>query len=211
MTDHPAVPSSPAGWYPDPAGGVQRRWWDGARWTDTLETPYSTATAGQLDRAPEGTDPYTIWIWLILAIPVLQLLSLALIDWPQFIAESLADPTSTGQLAVFSMPGYLAVTALGWIGNALIILFAFFDWRELRQRGVPQPFHWAWAFVVLAATSAVYVIGRSVVVRRRTGRGMAPMWIAIGTIVLSIVVAMAFTAYIFQIVVESLPAGSFAP
>jgi Protein of unknown function (DUF2510) len=25
------------GWYPDPAGGERRRWWDGARWTENLE------------------------------------------------------------------------------------------------------------------------------------------------------------------------------
>ena len=34
----------PAGWYPDPAGQADRRWWDGTRWTDqTLpETERST-------------------------------------------------------------------------------------------------------------------------------------------------------------------------
>ena len=27
----------PAGWYPDPAGGPARRWWDGAGWPHDLE------------------------------------------------------------------------------------------------------------------------------------------------------------------------------
>lgn len=36
----PPVP--PAGWYPDPAGGPARRYWDGARWTEhTTATPSS--------------------------------------------------------------------------------------------------------------------------------------------------------------------------
>jgi hypothetical protein len=29
-----AAPTTAAGWYPDPSGGGQMRWWDGYRWTD---------------------------------------------------------------------------------------------------------------------------------------------------------------------------------
>ena len=32
MTDHP--PAFPPGWYPDPTGRHDHRWYDGARWTD---------------------------------------------------------------------------------------------------------------------------------------------------------------------------------
>jgi hypothetical protein len=32
----PAAP--PAGWYPDPAGLVGQRYWDGARWTQSVQT-----------------------------------------------------------------------------------------------------------------------------------------------------------------------------
>jgi len=27
----------PAGWYPDPAGSPQQRWWDGSQWSDMLQ------------------------------------------------------------------------------------------------------------------------------------------------------------------------------
>ena len=33
----PAMP--PAGWYPDPAGTLGRRFWDGHAWTDAVEQP----------------------------------------------------------------------------------------------------------------------------------------------------------------------------
>ena len=36
-------PTIPAGWYPDPRGLPQRRWWDGSSWTHALESPPAPA------------------------------------------------------------------------------------------------------------------------------------------------------------------------
>ena len=36
----------PAGWYPDPRGLPQRRWWDGSSWTHALESPPAPPAAG---------------------------------------------------------------------------------------------------------------------------------------------------------------------
>ncbi|MDQ1546237.1 MAG: hypothetical protein QOH69_1141 [Actinomycetota bacterium] len=37
---HPSISGSiPAGWYPDPAGGAGRRWWDGTTWTANVQEP----------------------------------------------------------------------------------------------------------------------------------------------------------------------------
>ena len=48
--------------------------------------------------------------------------------------------------------------SLSFVGAA--ILFSWLDWRELRRRGVPLPFHWAWALLALASGGlAVYIIG----------------------------------------------------
>jgi hypothetical protein len=39
-TQHPAIGGPiPAGWYPDPAGGNGKRWWDGTGWTHNVQAP----------------------------------------------------------------------------------------------------------------------------------------------------------------------------
>lgn len=210
MTD-PSTPLSPAGWYADPAGSAQRRWWDGARWTDSVETAYSAAAVAGSERAPEGTDPYTIWIWLILALPVVTSIPLLFIDWSGFIEATLANPTGLGAYSVLFTPAYIAATAIGWIGTGLMIGFAYLDWRELKRRGVPQPFHWAWIFLSFVISYAVYTIGRSVVVKRRTGRGMAPMWITIATIVSGIAASIWLTIVLTQLVFTAVSTSGFAP
>lgn len=35
----------PAGWYNDPAGSDGKRWWDGERWTDKVDTPVARPAA----------------------------------------------------------------------------------------------------------------------------------------------------------------------
>jgi hypothetical protein len=53
----------------------------------------------------------------------------------------------------------------------------------LRKLGYARQFHWAWAFL----SSFVYVIGRSVVVKRQAGWGTAPMWVAIALSVATLI------------------------
>ncbi|MGO7983712.1 hypothetical protein ACC691_38370, partial [Rhizobium johnstonii] len=79
------------------------------------------------------------------------------------------------------------------------MLFAFLDWRMLRAAGYERRFHWAWAFL----GSLVYVIGRSVLVKRAAGRGSAPMWIAI---VLYVVTSIVGIVWVFSQI-----AGALAP
>lgn len=188
----PTTPPVPAGWYPDPSGGTRTRWWDGAQWTEHYQDPYNPAAAAVALRAPEGTKPYTPWIWLIAIIPVLPMFGLLGIDWNGMFGA--IDPRNeqsviAAQFAIFTSPAYLGAVIGGWLSYALCAIFAFLDWRELQKRQVPRPFHFAWVFL----SSIVYVIGRSVVVRRRTGDGIAPMWVAIGSLVLSFVVAIVMT------------------
>lgn len=53
MSDNASSP--PSGWYPDPAGGVGLRYWDGATWTERTEptpTGIETAPAAQRTMSP---------------------------------------------------------------------------------------------------------------------------------------------------------------
>lgn len=199
MTDHnPGAASTPAGWYPDPAGGPNRRWWDGTAWTENLETPYTAGTAVAEQKAPEGTDANTPWIWAILLIPVIQTLPLFFIDWTSYLEATINDPTGLSAYSALLSPAYLTLIAFGWIGTALLIVFAYLDWRELKRRGVPQPFHWAWMFLTLVVSWAVYTIGRAVVANKRTGSGLGVMWATIGLLVAGLVVIIWITASIIQ-------------
>jgi hypothetical protein len=179
--------------------------------TPAQPDPYRREAPAAALRAPEGTDPYTRWIWFILAIPVVQTLPIFFIDWSAFVEASVSDPTGLGVYATLFSPAYVALIAFGWIGTGLMIWFAYLDWRELNQRGVPQPFHWAWIFLTLAISYAVYTIGRSVVVKRRTGHGLAPMWITIATIVAGFIVGIWISAVIFQLIFDTINTMSFAP
>jgi len=174
-------------------------------------SPYSREQPASTLKAPDGTDPYTLWIWLILALPVVQALPIFFMDWSSVIDASLADPTGFGAYSVLFSPAYLVLIAFGWIGTGLMFWFAYLDWRELQRRGVPQPFHWAWIFLTLAVSYAVYTIGRSVVVKRRTGRGIAPMWITIATIVAGFAVGIWITVVIVQGLFDVFSMTSFGP
>ena len=142
-------------------------------------------------KAPEGAKVYNVWIWLITLLPLVSYISLAFIPWTQLVPADYTDRSSVtaNQLSMMSSPWYLLSQALGWIIYAIIVFFAFRDWKWLNEQGVPRPFHWAFAFIPV---SIVYVIGRSVVVRRRTGHGIAPMWVSIAIIVFGFIVGSCY-------------------
>ena len=76
----------------------------------------------------------------------------------------------------------------------------------LRRRGVAAPFHWAWSFFALVNGGlAVYMIGRAVVLKRRTvSGGWPPLWVWIGTtalgFVITIVWMIGFLSKLFTVV-----------
>ncbi|QIS41057.1 DUF2510 domain-containing protein [Clavibacter capsici] len=238
MTDSTGTPSTPAGWYADPAGSDRLRWWDGTRWTDHLtDAPTATAAApapaatpdrphvppvappayGQQahgeqaqqpaygqpaqqpysqqtypgapysaptppPQVPAGTSPFTWGIWVVAALPAISLLAAASYDFRDYMRASMS-----GRVDVDG--GYVLMQLLGFLVYAATVVVAYFDWRDVGRRGIVRPFHWAWSFL----GGGVYVIGRSIIVRRRiTGSpasALTPIWVwaAINVVALFVV------------------------
>ena len=187
--------SAPAGWYPDPTGvtGVNgERWWDGTQWT-AYERAAPYAPAGMWPKVQVDTN--TVWVWLAIAVTALPYATLFLVDGGGYLHGVLQSGSSA---AVSGMIQWqlqtLAVSMLGWVAMGAGIVFSWLDWRELRRRGVPAPFHWAWSFfALLGGGAAVYMIGRAVVLRRRTvSGGWPPLWVWIGVTVIGYAITFAW-------------------
>jgi hypothetical protein len=249
VTDSTGTPSTPAGWYADPAGSDRLRWWDGTRWTDHLtdappaaastagstagsgerpaeaapatassapyvppagpqpaygqqphaqqpyaQQPYTQAGYAQQPYAPPAplptvaasTSPFTWAIWVLAALPVVSLLIALNVDYRAALDMSPRGPSP--EAAVASALSSL-VQFLVWAGT---VVLAYFDWRDLGRRGIAKPFHWAWAFIPVAG--GVYLIGRSIIVRRRIegapGAALSPIWLWVGLNVIVMFVAI---------------------
>ena len=164
---------------------------------------YSPAYATQAPPpvAP-GTPVYNVFICVLTVLPVLSLLILPL--YSNAIEESVTTTYRYG--GSMSFLGLQAIGSLiSLVLYAAIVVLAYFDHKWLVRQGYVQPFHWAWAFL-----SIVYPIGRSVVVRRRSGRGIAPMWVSIGLCALSIVVSIIWSISLFATIFgTSMTYGSY--
>ncbi len=209
---NPQSPRTPAGWYPDPEGLQRQRWWDGERWTmdvAPLAAPQPYTGARQQLTAPPGTDWNTPWIWLVLFLPMLPTIPLLFLDWSALavVDPDTLSPDLEAQLEFYTSPAYLASVLGGWLVWALAVVCAYLDFKALRDRGVPAPFHWAWGIL----NPYVYAIGRGVVTNRRTGKGMVVVWVAVGLIVLGIVLGFVIAAMVIGAVFSQLPELSELP
>ncbi len=186
---------TPAGWYPDPWYPSTSRYWDGAAWT-AYQNPPAAPVSYAPPKAPEGTGWNTPWIWLIVLLPLVSLATLLLVPWRSLFAfdptmlDRPGGPSSLGTM--YQSPLLILVNLVSYALYGLVVFFAYLDHRQLLRMSVPRPFHWAWAFL-----GTVYVFGRSIVVKRRTGHGMAPLWVEVGMIVLSLIVTSVVMTTIF--------------
>jgi hypothetical protein len=194
------------GWYPDVSHPNQVRWWDGAQWTTHVHDASGNVTATAYTPAvrlvaPEGTVVNTVWVWILACLPVLTLIGPIQLNVGDYIRRIIASTydSATGygdpsaMMAAIYSPGYAIAVGLSFLLFAVSVVLSYFDWRQLRRAGVPSPFHWAWSFL----SNGVYMIGRSVVVKRRSGGGLTPLWLWIVVIVITTIV-------VFIIVISSL-------
>lgn len=120
--------------------------------------------------APAAPRLPTRFLWLMILVPLVQVIAFSFYDLNGIIANTMmqayaGDPISQRNDALWPL--------LNIVFFALTVLLASSDWRGLNRARLSRPFHWAWTFFGVG----VYVIGRSVIVYRRTGRGLAPIWV----------------------------------
>lgn len=125
--------------------------------TDSGPAPASDSTSVE-GHAPGEVRTDTWAMWLIAVLPLTGLLR----GVPGFVPP-IAAPGSSGPALTVSVAFVPLVVGL---------LLAAADRRILAARGVLRPLHWGWAVI-----DPVYVIGRSVVVRRRVQGSLAPLWL----------------------------------
>lgn len=165
--------------------------------------PYAnTPHAPQRPLIGRETPVYNPLIWTITLLPLLTMV--LLLFWnPDFRViyvgsqqRPTVDPSS-----IFT-PVYFLLVFSGFLTYAATVLLAYFDSERLKRDGVTRPFHWAWSFL----SGPVYVIGRSVIVAKvAPGRGLAPIWVLIGVVFLSFVVATIKMSALMSSVVDSIP------
>jgi hypothetical protein len=185
-------------------GSSQLRWWDGTAWTDHVHDQAVAQVGGAL-KAPAGTNPNTVWVWILAVLPLLGVVGVLLFNpasyFQSVISSTGSDPTGgsvvQAETAFLTSPEYLGLIALSFVTYAVTVIFAALDWRQLKVLGVPKPFHWAWAFLPSGYGQLVYMIGRFVIVKRRTGTGLAPLWVWIATIVIVFIVGVVWAISFF--------------
>ncbi|WP_243063880.1 DUF2510 domain-containing protein [Humibacter sp. RRB41] len=213
---------TPAGWYadPDPQNPGGQRWWDGIRWTEHTQAapqqnvyaqnPYAQnayAVAGPVVYPPvaPGTSSLTWQVWLVVGLPLLPTIAFMFFDFTGYfravVAFGSAGTGGTGDTGPFAssisvfVVSILLLDLLSFVIYGLVVMFSYFDQRELRRRGFTHPFHWAWSFL----SSFVYVIGRTVVVRRRgAGDALWPIWGLVAATVIAIVLVSIKLAIVFS-------------
>ncbi|MFV0374695.1 DUF2510 domain-containing protein [Microbacterium sp.] len=220
--------TAPAGWYPDPENASVLRWWTGTAWTadrtpmpgvvpGAVRSPASvvpavvpraadgrTIPASTVPRPAEGVPTGTVWVYLATIVPLLGVVPPFFIDWEALFVGGASTALSSG------LSGLYATVNLAWIGGTLIalvvgvgsVLFAWLDWRELSRRGIPKPFSWGFAAFVFVLGIGVYVIGRTVVLVRRTGAGLAALWVWIATLAVSAMAGVILSTIIVQHILD---------
>ena len=187
---NPSLPSTPAGWYPDPAGSPRNRWWDGTQWTENYHDPLQAAQLNTYAlKAPEGTTTTTLWFWGLVVLTVINLL----VGLTVFLPGNLETAIATGLSddAPLFTPTDVISSAVNLLLIAAFVLFSYFDFNALRENGVPKPFHWAWSFFAFLFYP-LYLFGRAIVINRRTGSGLAG--IALPIVYLIATIAIFFVA-----------------
>ncbi|MCA4133017.1 DUF2510 domain-containing protein [Arthrobacter sp. M4] len=111
-------------------------------------------------------------------------------------------PRSTPTLdpASWLSPVYFLLLLSSFLVYGGSVLLAFLDYQKLERDGVVRPFHWAWSFL----NATVYIVGRSIIVHKvAKNRGLVPIWVLIGVVVLSAIVTSVKMTAMFSSIIST--------
>jgi hypothetical protein len=137
MTSPHGTGTTPAGWYADPSGSGQQRYWDGTQWTEHY-APAPGYAQPHAARPPVGPAP-NLW-WAVPAFALLALIGSAG-KWvsASFNGEEVKSVTGLG-----GGDGWLTLVPV------LIALGLMIGWRQNRTRGL------AIAAAIVAVIAALF-------------------------------------------------------
>lgn len=172
--------------------------------------PAAAPPVSQTAPQTQGLDTGTPWVWLSILAAHLPIVLLFLIDWQGYVDAFIGMETgsdvaaATAAMTEWTM-GVMGISLLSYVFMAAAIVFAWLDYRALVARGIQKPFHWAFAFLTLVITIGVYIIGRTVIVKRQTGKGLGPLWGWIAATLIVIVITIGLTVMIVDQAIAGLP------
>jgi hypothetical protein len=187
----------PAGWYPDPAGGTGKRWWDGTQWTHNTQEPEEApalATFGnyvpveQRSARPIPTADagiaYTRSSWWLAFSPIWIVVPQTVV-----VEAIMSVATPPAPLSSF-VPGLVLLNVVVWV--ALVVL-AFADRTKLVSLGNDSAASPWWTLL----TPLAYLIVRAQHVRLYAMGGWASVvWFCIALVVTpALALAGLFAAY----------------
>jgi len=210
-TEHygPAQAGQPAGpAQPTPAAGPAY----GTPAYPSAPTWPSSAPAVAAGPSAPGAETNTVWVYLSIVAATLPFFSVFLMDFDGYLRTMVAldsggtiDEAAAAAAITRWVGGILLITVLSYVALGISVLFAWLDWRELKKRGVARPFHWGWAFFALAISIGVYIIGRTVVLKRETGSGMTALWVWIAATVLGFGTSIAWSLSLVGSISDYIP------
>ncbi|MCD2499387.1 hypothetical protein [Microbacterium nymphoidis] len=133
----------------------------------------------------------TPWAWVISALAFVQICAYFVVDWGAVLRLNLAiisfgvgrpvrselSPYVTAVVPSIALAGGISLVCY-----AASIVCAYLDQRALTRLGVVKPFPWGWNFLL---QPLLYLIGRTVVLRRQGRSSFGPLWLAIAGVIAS--------------------------
>ena len=195
-------PVAPEGWYADPVGRPQYRFWSGVQWTEhTHPYPFARSAESAMRRVrdrqprlPAGTRVNSVWVWLIVGLFVLSFAVsyVFLLGFGRILERGLSGSAGIA-LSFYTDPAYWILIGISWVILAATVVCAWRDTRYLSSIGLRRPFHWAFAFL----GPLVYMIGRSIVAGRAVAGSSRPLW------TLSVAMVLGASALISLIAIQT--------